>query len=172
MRDLRDLVCDFLTVEDWQLAIVIDDIVPRWTSVEERRQYGELLLSFLEAARTLWREWNDYVVRRNGRPLSMFVFVRSDIFGSMLDMDQEPDRIPHDTLQWEDVDSLLDLVARRIDTSVPGRRLRWPDLLDPELPYEALKQFIGRSLFVQASRHNILFFACAVPRRSTEGQNY
>ena len=158
LRQLRNLVCDFLTAKDWQLTVVIDDIVPRWTSVEERIEYGELLLSFLEAARALWREWNDYVTRHNGRPLSMLVFVRSDIFGSMLSVEQEPDRIPHDTLQWEDVDSLLDLVARRIDASVPEKRLHWPDILDPDLSFESLKQFIGSSLLYRP-RDVIFFFS-------------
>ena len=156
LRQLRNLVCDFLTVEDWHLAIVIDDIVPRWKSFEERIQYSELLLSFLDAARTLWRDWNDYVVRRGGQTLSMLVFVRSDIFGSMLDIEQEPDRIPHDTLQWEDVDSLLDLVARRMDKSVPEQHLYWTDLLDEDLPYELLKRFIHSSLLYRP--RDIIFF--------------
>ena len=148
LRQLRNLVCNFLIAEDWHLAIVIDDIVPRWTSFEERIQYSELLLSFLDAARTLWRDWNDYVTRRGGRTLSMLVFVRSDIFGSMLNIEQEPDRIPHDTLQWEDVDSLLDLVARRMDRSVPEQHLYWTDLLDPDLPFKLLKRFMVKSQHV------------------------
>ena len=156
LRQLRNLVCNFLTVEDWRLAIVIDDIVPRWTSFEERIQYSELLLSFLDAARTLWRDWNDYVARRGGRTLSMLVFVRSDIFGSMLDIEQEPDRIPHDTLQWENVDSLLDLIARRMDKSVPEQHLYWTDLLDADLPYELLKRFIHSSLLYRP--RDIIFF--------------
>ena len=156
LRQLRDLVCDFLTLEGWQLAIVIDDIVPQWRSVEERIEYGELLLSFLEAARTLWRDWDDYVARRGGRRIAMLLFVRSDIFGSMLDIEQEPDRIPHDTLQWEDVDSLLGLVARRIDASVPDERLHWPDILDPELPFDSLKEFIGSSILYRP--RDIIFF--------------
>ena len=158
LRQLRDLVCDFLIVEGWQLAVVIDDIVPRWQSVEERTEYGELLLSFIEAARTLWREWNDYVERRGGQPLTVLVFVRSDIFGSMLAIEQEPDRIPHDTLQWDDVDSLLDLVARRIDASVPDERLYWPDILDPELSFDSLKQFLDTSILYRP-RDVIFFFS-------------
>ena len=156
LRDLRDLVCGFLIAEDWQLAIVIDDIVPKWKSVDERIEYSELLLSFLGAARTLWRDWNDYVARRGGRPLSMLVFVRSDIFGSMLDIEQEPDRIPHDTLQWVDVDSLLGLVARRIDASVPSERLHWPDILHPDLSFDSLKQFIDSSILYRP--RDIIFF--------------
>ena len=158
LRQLRDLVCGFLTVEDWQLTIVIDDIVPRWKSVEERMEYGELLLSFFVAARSLWREWNDYIVRQYGRPLTMLVFVRSDIFGSMLDIEQEPDRIPHETLQWEDTDSLLDLVARRMDASVPEERLNWTDVLDPELPFESLKRFVDGAILYRP-RDVIFFFS-------------
>ena len=156
LRVLRDLVCDFLTLEDWQLVIVIDDIVPKWTSVEERIEYGEVLLSFFGAARELWREWNRYVTRHNGRPLSMLVFVRSDIFSSMLSIEQEPDRIPHETLQWEDVDSLLELVARRIDASIPGERLYWPDILDEDLSFEMLKQFVRTSILYRP--RDIIFF--------------
>ena len=158
LRRLRDLVCDFLTVEDWQLSIVIDDIVPRWMSVEERIDYGELLLSFLGAARSLWREWNDYIVRHSGKPLTILIFMRSDIFSSMMDIEQEPDRIPHETLQWEDVESLLNLVARRIDASVPDERLHWPDILDPDISQERLSQFI-RNVILFRPRDIIFFFS-------------
>ena len=156
LKNLRDLVCDFLAAADWRLAIVIDDIVPKWHSVEERIEYAELLLSFLEAARTLWREWNDYIARRGGLPLTVLIFVRSDIFGSMLDIEQEPDRIPYDTLQWEDVDSLLGLVARRIDASVPEQRLHWPEILDADLQFESLKKIIGSSILYRP--RDIIFF--------------
>ena len=156
LRDLRNLVCDLLIADKWQLAVVIDDIVPRWKTTEDRIEYAELLLSFLAAARTLWREWNDYVARRGGRPLKVLVFVRSDIFGSMLDIEQEPDRIPHETLQWEDVDALLNVVARRIDASVPNERLHWPDILAPELSFDLLKQFIGASILYRP--RDIIFF--------------
>ena len=158
LRKLRDLVCDYLIEEDWRLAVVIDDIVPRWQSMEERAEYGELLLSFLDAARELWREWNDYIARRGGRTLSIIIFVRSDIFGSMLDIEQEQDRIPYDTLQWEDVDSLLALVARRIDASVSGKRLYWPEILDADLSFEALKRFID-SWILYRPRDVIFFFS-------------
>ena len=158
LRQLRDLVCDFLIVDGWELAIIVDDIVPRWKTAEERAEYGELLLSFLEAARTLWREWDNHLGKRRARGLSMLVFVRSDIFASMLDMDQEPDRLPHDNLQWEEMDSLLDLVARRIDASVPEKRLYWADILDEELTFEALKMFVSRSILYRP-RDMIFFFS-------------
>ena len=171
LRQLRDLVGGFLAVEDWQLAIVVDDIVPIWKSVEERMEYSELLLSFLDAAREFWREWNDYITRRNGRPLSVMIFIRSDIFGSMLSMAQERDRILHDTLQWEDVDSLLDLVARRIDASISDERLYWPDILDSELNNESLKDFIARAVLYRP--RDIIFFFSRVlfhaERRRAEG---
>ena len=158
LRHLRDLVCEFLTVEDWRLSIVIDDIVPTWKSVEERAEYAELLLSFLGAARALWREWNNYVTRHSGQPISILVFIRSDIFSSMLALEQEQDRLPHDTLQWEDVDSLLDIVARRIDASVPGEHLHWPDLLHTDLTYSVLKEFIMKSVLYRP-RDLIFFFS-------------
>ena len=158
LRKLRDLVCEFLITDDWDLAIIIDDIVPRWKSAEERVEYGELLLSFLEAARSLWREWNDHLARRGGRELSTLVFVRSDIFASMLSAEQEPDRIPHETLQWEDVDSLLELVARRIDASVPETRLYWNDILDDELTFDALKKFVSNAILYRP-RDVIFFFS-------------
>ncbi len=158
LRRLRDLVCNFLTFEDWQLSILIDDIVPTWQSVEERAAYAELLLSFLAAVRELWREWNDYVNRHNGQPISVLIFLRSDIFGSMLSTAQEQDRIPHDTLQWEDVDSLLALIYRRIEASSPGERLYWSDIFHDDLPYDTLKSFIDSTILYRP-RDVIFFFS-------------
>ncbi len=158
LRDLRNLVCGFLTAEDWQLSLVIDDIVPKWKSSQERAEYAELLLSFVEASRELWREWDQYLIRHNGKPMSLMIFIRSDIFGSMLNVAQEQDRIPYDTLEWEDIDSLLDLIARRIDASIPDQRLYWPDILHEGFPYDALKEFIMRSVLYRP-RDLIYFFS-------------
>lgn len=158
LKDLRNLVCGFLTAEDWQLSLVVDDIVPTWKSTRERTEYAELLLSFIEASRELWREWNEYLGRHNGKPMSLMVFIRSDIFGSILNVAQEQDRIAYDTLQWEDIDSLLDLIARRIDASFPEERLYWPDILHEEFPYDALKEFIAKSVLYRP-RDLIYFFS-------------
>ena len=146
LRELRNLVCEFLTAEDWQIVLIIDDIVPAWKSAEERAEYAELLLSFVEASRELWREWNEYLIRHNGKPMSLAIFIRSDIFGSVLNVTQEQDRISYDTLQWEDIDSLLDLIARRIDASYPEQRLYWDDILHEEFSYDSLKEFITKSV--------------------------
>ena len=83
------------------------------------------------------------------RAPSLLLFFRSDIFASMLLESDEPDKIDHRSFYWNDEDSILEVVNKRIQVSTeepPGGVLNWNELLDPSFDYDAMRNLIGRSL--------------------------
>ena len=75
--------------------------------------------------------------------------LRSDIFASMLQESDEPDKVDHRPVYWEDTDALLNLLNKRIEASLSediDGVLNWNDLLEPGFTYDAMKQVIAGSI--------------------------
>ena len=149
MQNLRDVICGYLSSERRDLTLLLDDMVPGWENVEQRGELSNLLLSMVTASRELWRDW-DYRMAQAGRQApSLLLFLRSDIFASMLQESDEPDKVDHRPVYWEDADALLGLVNKRIEASLGDAIdgvLNWNDFLEPGFSYDAMKQIISGAI--------------------------
>ena len=151
IQNLRDVICGYLSSEQRELTLLLDDMVPGWESAEQRGELSALLLSMVTASRDLWRDWEYRMARAGYRAPSLLLFLRSDIFASMLQESDEPDKVDHRPVYWEDADALLELLNRRIEASLSEDLdgvLNWKDLLEPEFSYDAMKQLIAGSILV------------------------
>ena len=149
MRNLRDVICGYLSSEQRELTLLLDDMVPGWESAEQRGKLSALLLSMVTASRDLWRDWEYRMAGAGYRAPSLLLFLRSDIFASILQESDEPDKVDHQPVYWEDADALLELLNRRIEASLSEDLdgvLNWNDLLEPEFSYDAMKQLIASSI--------------------------
>ena len=149
LQNLRDVICGYLSSEQRELTLLLDDMVPGWESAEQRGELSALLLSMVTASRDLWRDWEYRMARAGCRAPSVLLFLRSDIFASMLQESDEPDKVDHRTVYWEDADALLNLLNMRIEASLSEDLdgvLNWNDLLEPEFSYDAMKQLIAGSI--------------------------
>ena len=111
--------------------------------------FSALLLSMVTASRDLWRDWEYRMAGAGYRAPSLLLFLRSDIFASILQESDEPDKVDHQPVYWEDADALLELLNRRIEASLSEDLdgvLNWNDLLEPEFSYDAMKQLIASSI--------------------------
>ena len=149
LQSLRDVICGYLGSEQRELTLLLDDMVPGWESAEQRAELSALLLSMVNSSRDLWRDWEYRMAQAGCRAPSVLLFLRSDIFASMLQESDEPDKIDHRPVYWEDAESLLDLLNMRIEASLSediDGVLNWNDLLEPEFSYDAMKQLIEGSI--------------------------
>ena len=67
----------------------------------------------------------------------------------MLQESDEPDKVDHRPVYWEDADALLDLLNKRIEASLGediDGVLNWNDLLEPGFSYDAMKQMIAGAI--------------------------
>ena len=149
IQNLRDVICGYLGSEQRELTLLLDDMVPGWENAEERGQLSELLLSMVTSSRDLWRDWEYRMARAGCRAPALLLFLRSDIFASMLQESDEPDKVDHRPVIWEDADALLNLLNKRIEASLSediDGVLNWNDLLEPGFTYDAMKQVIAGSI--------------------------
>ena len=149
IQNLRDVICGYLSSEQRELTLLLDDMVPGWESVEQRGELSALLLSMVTASRDLWRDWEYRMTRAGCRAPSLLLFLRSDIFASMLQESDEPDKVDHRPVYWEDADALLNLLNKRIEASLSegiDGVLNWNDFLESGFSYDAMKQIIAGSI--------------------------
>ena len=149
IQNLRDAICGYLSSEQRELTLLLDDMVPGWESAEQRGELSALLLSMVTASRELWRDWEYRMAEAGCRAPSLLLFLRSDIFASMLQESDEPDKVDHRLVYWEDADALLDLINRRIEASLGENLdgvLNWNDLLESEFSYDTMKRLIAGSI--------------------------
>ena len=149
IQNLRDVICGYLSSERRELTLILDDMVPGWESVEQRGELSDLLLSMVTASRELWRDWDYRMAQAGCKAPSLLLFLRSDIFASMLQASDEPDKVDHRPVYWEDADALLDLLNKRIEASLGENIngvLNWNDFLEPGFNYDAMKQIIAGSI--------------------------
>ena len=160
IQTLRDVICGYLSSEQRELTLLLDDMVPGWESAEQRGEFSEILLSMVTASRDLWRDWEYRMARAGCRAPSLLLFLRSDIFASMLQVSDEPDKVDHRPVYWEDEDALLALINVRIEASLGEDLdgvLNWKDLLEPEFSYDAMRQLIAGSI-LRRPRDIIYYF--------------
>ena len=149
IQNLRDVICGYLSSEQRVLTLLLDDMVPGWESAEQRGELSAILLSMVTASRELWRDWEYRMATAGCRAPSLLLFLRSDIFASMLQQSDEPDKIDHRPVYWEDADALIDLLNMRIEASLNDdidEIINWKDLLEPGFSYDAMKQQIAGSI--------------------------
>ena len=164
IQNLRDVICRYLSSEQRELTLLLDDMVPGWESAEQRGELSAILLSMVTASRDLWRDWEYRMAREGCRAPSLLLFLRSDIFASMLQESDEPDKVDHRPVYWEDADALLDLINKRIETALSQDLdgvLNWKDLLEPEFSYDSMKQLIAGSILCRP-RDIIYYFGRVV----------
>ena len=164
IQNLRDVICRYLSSEQRELTLLLDDMVPGWESAEQRGELSAILLSMVTASRDLWRDWDYRMAREGCRAPSLLLFLRSDIFASMLQESDEPDKVDHRPVYWEDADALLDLINKRIETALSQDLdgvLNWKDLLEPEFSYDSMKQLIAGSILCRP-RDIIYYFGRVV----------
>ena len=166
IQNLRDVICRYLSSEQRELTLLLDDMVPGWESAEQRGELSAILLSMVTASRDLWRDWEYRMAREGCRAPSLLLFLRSDIFASMLQESDEPDKVDYRPVYWEDADALLDLINKRIETGLSqdfdfDGVLNWKDLLEPEFSYDSMKQLIAGSILCRP-RDIIYYFGRVV----------
>ena len=149
MQNLRDVICGYLSSERRELTLLLDDMVPGWENVEQRGELSGLLLSMVTASRELWRDWDYRMAQAGCHAPSLLLFLRSDIFASMLQESDEPDKVDYRPVYWEDTDALLDLVNKRIVASLGDAIdgvLNWNNFLEPGFSYDVMKQIIAGAI--------------------------
>jgi len=116
IRDLRRLLGRLLERRT-QVAVLIDNLDKPWDRSTNLDVLSTFLLGLLTAVGRLESDFAREDSWRRPVPLTLGVFLRSDIFARVLRVAREPDKIPFIRLAWDDPELLLRVVDERYNAA-------------------------------------------------------
>jgi len=96
-----------------QVILLIDNLDKPWTRRSDTAQLTHFLLGLLTATERVGEELRHGERNRNTTKFNSAIFLRSDIFNRIIEMADEPDKISHTRLTWNDSELLLRIIEER-----------------------------------------------------------
>lgn len=112
ISELRQLLFRALTHKT-RVAVLVDNLDKAWDRSADVEQLAVFLLGLLTSVESIESEFARQVERAQAPPVTLAVFVRSDIFRHVVRAAAEPDKIPTSRIQWTDSELLLRVVEER-----------------------------------------------------------
>lgn len=100
-----------------RVVLLVDNLDKSWTPDLNVDELGSLIFGLLNVRQSLLKEFQSGPGERTNISLSVLVFLRSDIFGKLLSLEREADKIEYKTLNWRDQGLLRRIVERRFFSS-------------------------------------------------------
>jgi hypothetical protein len=100
-----------------RVAILIDNLDKSWDVDADVEQLSYVLLGLLASAEGISNELRRGSPRRFPLPVTLGVFIRTDIYGHLLAIAREPDKIPVRRITWVEPQQLIDLIDARYAAS-------------------------------------------------------
>jgi hypothetical protein len=100
-------------VAQWdRIAILVDDLDKAWDSESDMGDLSHLLLGLLTSVQAITNDLRPST-RVAGPQVTLAVFIRTDIFGHLLAIAREPDKIPVYRLVWPEPSRLVAVINER-----------------------------------------------------------
>jgi hypothetical protein len=96
-----------------QVAVLVDNLDQPWDANADLDALSKLLLGLLSAIGRLEHDFSRSDSWRRPVPLTLAVFLRTDIFSRVMRVAREPDKIPFSRIVWDDPEILLRVVEER-----------------------------------------------------------
>jgi len=136
---------------------------------------SDILLALIGAAKDMWRDCSrDINKSGNKKGTSVLIFVRSDVFRVALARARDPDKLQYDTIFWPDVDSLVNVVVKRLIASIEYNRdeiFNWKELLAPGFTHDAMKNMLVTNILPRP-RDFIYYFQRVIYYARVRGTKY
>jgi hypothetical protein len=112
LRNLR-VVLGRILADRNRVAILVDNLDKGWDKGSDLPHLTDLLLGLLGVARRIPLEFAKTDKWRQAIRMSLMVFLRSDIFATIMEAAREPDKISYSRLKWDDPEMLLRVIEER-----------------------------------------------------------
>ena len=116
LKQLRAQLGPFLSKKQ-RIAILVDNLDKAWEQRNDIEGLSQILLGLLEVARKLPVDLQRQDSRRHRIPVSLAVFLRSDIFYRIRRVAPEPDKLPYSLLKWDNPELLRRIIEERFSAS-------------------------------------------------------
>jgi len=115
LRQLRSVLAPALALRR-RVFVVIDNLDKAWDRGADVVQLSRLTLGLISSMDS-FRHDLERVTEGSGAPISLSLFMRSDIFASVASIAREPDKLPVRRIRWHEEVPLLEIVDRRYAAS-------------------------------------------------------
>ena len=109
---LRSILGEVLSKKH-QVILLIDNLDKPWTRKADTEHLTHFLLGLLTAAERVGEELRYGERSRHSTKYNSAIFLRSDIFNRITEAADEPDKISHTRLTWDDSELLLRVIEER-----------------------------------------------------------
>lgn len=171
---IHDMLMNYVQDNKGNCIIVIDSLDANWKLGRDYKIMAEILLSLIETTQDMWRACTkDLIGRISDKGLSILIFLRTDIFKTVLEVAREPDKLQPELISWKDMNELLDVVNRRIlaDLDEYGVEiLDWREILDSGLTVQEMLLFLTENILCKP-RDLIYFFQRCFYHARSRGVN-
>ncbi|MDP2675259.1 MAG: hypothetical protein Q8Q00_10175 [Dehalococcoidia bacterium] len=113
IRDLRELLGKVFASKK-KVAILIDNLDEPWGPGHEVEYLSELLSGLLQVGNNIIEDFQSSYHWRTSVPVSITVFVRSDIFAHVQPLAVEQDKLPIRRIMWDDKELLIKVINQRL----------------------------------------------------------
>lgn len=113
---LRSVLSEVLSKKR-QVIMLIDNLDKPWTGKSDTKHLTDFLAGLLTAAERVGEELRHGERSRNATKYNSAIFLRSDIFNRIIEAADEPDKISHTRLSWNDSELLLRIIEERYVSS-------------------------------------------------------
>jgi hypothetical protein len=109
---LRSTLSEVLSKKH-QVILLIDNLDKPWTRKADTEHLTQFLLGLMTAAERVREELRYGERNRHSTKYNSAIFLRSDIFNRITEAADEPDKISHTRLTWNDSELLLRIIEER-----------------------------------------------------------
>jgi len=161
LRELRRILGELLESRG-RVAILIDNLDKGWDIQGNIPVLSEVLLGLFSAVHNIKQDFAHSDRWRKPVDVTLTIFLRSDIFGQVMKLAGEQDKLSYSRIVWEDEETLLRVLEERYAavTGQPtsGKQL-WSEVFCPTVGDVATKHYILDRIL--ARPRDVVFFCNA-----------
>lgn len=146
INQMHTMMINYMQEDIERCTIVLDSLDANWQLGEGYQFMAEILLALISSARDIWRTCTrDCDKKGINTGISIFIFLRNDVFKVVLSQAKEPDKLQYELLLWDNFNRLFEIVNQRIINSLVDYDIdviNWADILEPGFTPEEMKSLV------------------------------
>jgi hypothetical protein len=173
---MQEMLCEYIESANLEhFCILIDGLDANWKMGEDYDIISDILLALIGAARDIWRDCSKSIrTKGNWKGASIAIFIRSDVFEIALERARDPDKLQFESLSWPNVESLINVVFRRLLVSSGKDEedvFNWTEMLEPGFDYNDMKTILLNNVLPRP-RDYLYYFQRVIYFTRSRGTKY
>lgn len=132
-----------------RVAVLIDNLDKPWKKTADIVFLSDLLLGLLATGIHIPAEFARSNSRRQAVNVTVAIFIRSDIFSTIVERAAEPDKLAYVRLKWEDPELLLRIIEARYEASHgadANPEAMWKSYFAPSIHSIEVKKYLASTI--------------------------